>query len=212
MRTYGSGQEQYALFRGWLDSASPQERRALFEEDARVLVGRRVLAIQYWDIHDFGQGAMPWDHGDWHHAVMGVGLDTDRGPAAVTWTSRFHPYGVEVFDGPIEEHLRMAPDGPQHNGPHEPSPWASLLGQECRAVHVTWWDLQLGPARLSDGTVVERARCVDVPVGIRLDFDAQSVWLVAAIPKDDALTGAFVGGDEIMVVFRARDAQALGIE
>lgn len=76
VRTYGSGQNN--LFRGWLDDATPEERRALFEDDATVLVGRRVTGVQYWDIHDFGQGKGPWDHGSWHHAVMGLGLTPTR--------------------------------------------------------------------------------------------------------------------------------------
>lgn len=43
-----------------------------------------------------------WDYGDWHHAVIGVQLSTDAGPVTLMWSNTFHPYGVEVFDDPIE--------------------------------------------------------------------------------------------------------------
>jgi hypothetical protein len=41
-----------------------------------------------------------WDYGDWHQAVMGVQLTTDQGPATVTWTDTFYPYGVEIRPEP----------------------------------------------------------------------------------------------------------------
>lgn len=122
VRAYGSGQSN--LFRGWLDDATPEEQRALFEDDANVLVGRGISGVQSWDIHDIGQGKGPWDHGSWHHAVIGVGLETDAGPVAVTWTSPFHPYGIEVFDEPVERHLCLGSEGPERNGPDGPSLWS----------------------------------------------------------------------------------------
>lgn len=177
-----------------------------------AFVSRTITSVQYWDIYDFGQGKAPWDRGSWHHAVMGVALETDQGPVTVTWTNRFHPYGIEVFDEPVERHLRLGPEGPEPNGPEGATPWSRLLGRVCRAVKVTWWVLGLGPATTSDGTEVAPARAVDVPVAIRLDLDDESVWLVAAIPGPDGLPGAFVGGDEIVIVFEPTHARALGVE
>lgn len=77
------------------------------------LVGRRIAAVEYWDIHNYGDEPRTWDYGDWHHAVMGVELVTDAGPRSVLWTDTFYPYGVEVFADPIGMHLRLGPEGPQ---------------------------------------------------------------------------------------------------
>ena len=48
------------------------EARASCEASVSSLRGRSVLAVDYWDIHSFGEGPAQWDYGDWHHAVMGV--------------------------------------------------------------------------------------------------------------------------------------------
>jgi len=58
-----------------------------------------------------------WDYGDWHHAVMGVDLLTDRGPSCVLWTSTFHPYGVEVFPTPGRSTSWTANPGPSPGTP-----------------------------------------------------------------------------------------------
>jgi len=59
---------------------------------AAALVGRRVLHVRYWDVHNFADEPARWDYGDWHHAVMGVDLLTDVtiGPTYVR--------GVQVAD------------------------------------------------------------------------------------------------------------------
>lgn len=76
------------------------------------MAGRCALEVRYWDVHDSSGEPDAWDYGDWHHAVMGVDLLTDRGPACVLWTSTFYPYGVEVFPAPVSEHLADGDDGP----------------------------------------------------------------------------------------------------
>ena len=87
--------------------------RGRFEATLRVLRGRRLTAVGYWDVHNFGPEPAPWDYGDWHHAVMGVELGTDLGPVTVTWTDTFYPYGVEVLDEPIEHRLASGDEGPE---------------------------------------------------------------------------------------------------
>lgn len=91
--------------------------RGHFEDKVRDLRGRRLTGIDYWDIHNVDPQPASWGYGDWHHAVMGVQLGTDRGPVTVTWTSTFYPYGVEVFHEPIEYHLVPDEFGPQRVAP-----------------------------------------------------------------------------------------------
>lgn len=78
---------------------------------------------------------------------------------------------------------------------------------------MTWWDrLELGPATLSTGEVIEPARSVDLPTVLRLDFDAGSVWFAAAIPQAPSMEDVFIPGDEIMVVFTAEKIRAMGFD
>lgn len=194
-------------------SSSEPHARASFEAKVQDLVGRHILAVDYWDIHNFGPEPAIWDYGDWHHAVMGVQLSTEAGPVTATWTDTFYPYGVEVFDDPIERHLVLGETGPERIGPDGDSRWTSFLGSPVRHA-TTWWDrLDLGPVTLvSTGEVVEPARAVDVPTAIRLDFAAGPVWFVAALPQAPSMEDVFIPGDEILVVFTAAKIRDMGYD
>jgi hypothetical protein len=194
-----------------MTSAEPDER-ARFEAKVQLLVGRRIQSVEYWDIHNFGSEPARWDYDDWHHAVIGLQLSTDAGPFTATWTNTFHPYGVEVFDDPIEHLLVLGEGGPERNGPDSASRWAPFLDTPVRRA-MTWWDrLELGPATLSSGEVVEPARSVDLPTALRLDFNAGSIWFAAAIPQAPSMEDVFIPGDEIMVVFTAEKIRAMGFD
>jgi hypothetical protein len=106
-------------------TSSERDAPATFEAKVQSLVGRRIVAVDYWDIHNFGSEPAVWDYDDWHHAVMGVQLTTDTGPVTVTWTNTFYPYGAEVFDDPIERHLVLSETGPERIGPGSRRPTAS---------------------------------------------------------------------------------------
>ncbi|MDG4807949.1 hypothetical protein O7634_14430 [Micromonospora sp. WMMD1120] len=66
------------------------DARAAFARRVDALRGRRVLAVDYWDLRSSGPD-VDWDHGDWHHAQLGVQLTTPSGPVTVTWSAVFHP-------------------------------------------------------------------------------------------------------------------------
>ena len=70
--------------------------------------------------------------------------------------------------------------------------------------------LELGPATLSSGEVVDPARAVAAPTALRLDFDADPVWFAAAIPQQSSMEDVFIPGDEIMVVFTAAKVRDMG--
>src|SRR5258707_11922129 len=65
--------------------------RAAYDSRAADLIGLRVLEVMDWDVHNFADEPRRWDYGDWHHAVMGVDLLTERGPSCVLWTDTFFP-------------------------------------------------------------------------------------------------------------------------
>jgi hypothetical protein len=185
--------------------------RASFEASVGLLEGRRISAVDYWDVHNYGPEPARWDYGDWHHAVMGVQLMTDAGPATVTWTNRFHSFGVEVFPDPIERHLVLAEGGPERVGPDGLSRWAAFANAPILSTTV-WWDRwELGPSvLLATGEVVEPARAGELPTALRLDFESGPVWFVAAQPQPRWPGDVFVGGDEIMVVFSGATMRSIG--
>lgn len=185
--------------------------RARFEAAIQSLEGLRISRVDYWDIQNFGPDPARWDYGDWHHAVMGVQLTTDVGPRTLTWTNRFHPYGVEVFPDPIERHLVLGDAGPQRVGPDGTTLWSAFVDAPIQSA-ATWWDrIELGPARIpATGKIVQPARMVDVPTAVRLDFSPGCVWFVAAMPRLPSLDEVLVGGDEIMVVFTSEKMRAIG--
>jgi hypothetical protein len=188
--------------------------RGRFDETLRALRGRRLTAVDYWDVHNFGLEQAVWDYGDWHHAVMGVQLGTDLGPVTVTWTSTFYPYGVEAFDEPIEHHLVLGEDGPERVGPNGDgrSAWDQCLGWPIRGAACHWERLEIGPSMRADGSIVGSAYSVDVPVALRLDFAAAAVWFVAGMPQLPDPRRVFIPGDEIMVVFTPEKMRDMGFD
>ncbi len=124
-----------------------------FERRIADLVGRLITGVRYWDVHNFADDPRIWDYGDWHHAVMGVELKTDAGPGSILLTRNFFPYGVEVFDEPIEQHLRLGPQAPEGWTVSGPSPVVGAAGSTGRGdQHL------LGAVRRRSGTTGRRHR------------------------------------------------------
>jgi hypothetical protein len=188
------------------------DARVAFHRKVHALEGLRIHAVDYWDIHNYGPEPARWDYGDWHHAVMGVQLSTDAGPVTVTWTSTFYPYGVEVFAEPIERHLVLGEDGPERIGPDGISRWTGILDTPVLRTTTSWERIELGPATLASGEVVEPARVVEIPTALRLDFSAGPVWFAAASPQYPSMERVFTAGDEIMIVFSAAKMRDMGYD
>jgi hypothetical protein len=194
--------------------STPDDLRARFEEKLSGLRGRRLTAVDYWDVQNFGPEPARWDYGDWHHAVMGVQLGTDLGPVTLTWTNAFYPYGVEVFHDRIEDHLVLGEDGPARIGPDADgaNPWAQHLGSLIRGTACHWEQLEVGPSRRADGSIVGPAYSVELPTAVRVDFQSGAVWFVAAIPQQPDMQRVFIPGDEIMVVFSPEKMRDMGFD
>ncbi|GAA2564620.1 hypothetical protein GCM10010435_41290 [Winogradskya consettensis] len=172
------------------------------------------MRVDYWDVHNFGPEPAPWDFGDWHHAVMGVELGTDRGPVTVTWTDTFYPYGVEVLDEPIGYRPASGDEGPERVGPDGEGvrAWSSCLGSPVRGAECWWERFRIGPGRRADDSVAGAAYSIDVPVAVRLDFPAAAVWFVAGMPQLSDSSTSFIPADEIMAVFSPDKMRSLGFD
>jgi hypothetical protein len=74
-----------------------------------------------------------------------------------------------------------------------------------------WETIDVGPAiRTRDGEQVSEPKRHIVPVALRIDFDSEPVWMVAAIPNRTTDSKPFIPGDEIMVVFSADLMRGMG--
>ncbi|MEV8374114.1 hypothetical protein AB0P21_15335 [Kribbella sp. NPDC056861] len=185
-----------------------EAKRARLERVVATLVGERLVGITYSDLPAEPPWARGWDFGDWHHAVMGVNLVLESGPASITWTDTFEPYGLEVFRAPLA--ITFVSQDYSHvdtwDAGNHPE-WRGRIGASISAASLSWLHVETGPAcRVSDGVQVRDGYEVDMPVGLRLDFGAagaRPVWFVAAVPNIDEPDEAQVGWDEIMVVFAA---------
>ena len=184
-------------------------KRIQYDSRAAALADRRVLGIRYWDIHNFTDEPRTWDYYDWHHAVMGVELLTDRGPSCVLWTSAFHPYGVEVFHTPMSEHIAGGDSGPESWGASGSDRWRGRLDLPVTNVQTFWERFAVGPAQSGNVRVSDPYE-VDVPVALRIDFAAGPVWMVAGIPQAPRMREVFVPGDEIMIVFTVERMRQIG--
>ncbi|HVX47352.1 MAG TPA: hypothetical protein VHC49_25895 [Mycobacteriales bacterium] len=174
-----------------------------FEAEFAQLVGRRLRRIRYWDIPHDAADPRIWDHGDWHHAVMGVELDTDAGPYFLTWSSRFYPYDVELFTGTAAEHLVLGPGGPEGWPVETNAHWVRRLAGPITGTAVHWLPIEfLEPP---GGFTAE------APVGLRLDFEAGPAWLVAGLPGRGELADTFLMGDELLVLFAADRMGEIGL-
>jgi hypothetical protein len=163
----------------------------------------------YWYVHNFADEPARRDHGDWHHAVMGVDLLTDAGPSCVLWTDTFYSYGVEILPTPVSDHLVNGEDGPQSQDVIAAGHMRPRLKSPVRSVDTFWERVTIG-LTCACGVQVADASEVDVPVALRRDFAVGPVWMVAGIPQAPAMRELFIPGDEIMVVFTSDRMRQLG--
>lgn len=178
------------------------EARSEFDAEMADLVDRRILGIEYWDIHLFGEPRV-WDHDDWHHAVMGIDFSTDRGPFSVSWTtSKFELAALDPRSTPMRARMVTGPEGPEHWSVTSEPRWQQLINSPLRGATTRW-----EPCEADDGRGI---RHLDVPMAVRLDFDDDAVWLVAGTPNWPDVEDVFLPGDEILVVFTADRMKKIG--
>jgi hypothetical protein len=187
-----------------------RETRREYDRKTAGLVGRSIVAVAYWDVHQFTTEPRTWDFGEWHLAVMGLELTTDSGSASVTWTDTFFPYGVEVIESPITDLLALGPEGPEgwavESNPH----WQARLNKPVQQATTFWEPITLGSAWPVRDGVDDEPTTYNVPVALRLDFHAGPVWMIAAIPQGLNGDDVHVPGDEIMIVFSADRMRRIG--
>jgi hypothetical protein len=127
--------------------------------------------------------------------------------------------GLDVVPGPVLTeptmplpHRLPGPERPERIGPDRESRWAGILDTPVLRATTSWERIELGPATLASGEVVEAARVVEIPTALRLDFSTGPVWFAAAIPQYPSMERVFIPGDEIMIVFSAAKMRDMGYD
>ncbi len=165
----------------------------MFAEKTASLVGSVLEQVTYADINIFDDEPV-WDHGEWHRAIMGVGLVLNDGPACVRWTDTFFPYGVEVFRDPLSEHLSEVAESWDVT---EHGLWAGRIGYAITGVDAFWDRVELEPEHGGD----DWSTHADLPIALRLDFAAGPVWVVAAAVDPTSPEEVIIPSDELIVAF-----------
>lgn len=176
--------------------------RSHYDRTSADLLDRLIVGVSCWDIHNYSDEPRTWDYDDWHHAVMGVDLATDRGPISIVPTNTFFPYGVESSRRPCPSNLHSDLKGLRAGKSATTSAGARAVTAPCCGRRTFWERIEMGPGyRLSDYEQVSEAQTYDVPVALRLDFSVGPVCFVAAQPNWPNVEEVFIPGDEIMIVY-----------
>jgi hypothetical protein len=181
--------------------AEVHEKRARFDRAVSSLVGRVVESVNYWDMEPLDARLTQWDYGEWHHVVMGVEFGTDRGPVSLVGTNTFWPYGIEAIAKPMSALLN---DGGERRDVTGAARWEGLLPSPIRSAAPHWEQLTLG------GPWPKKRSRIDLPVGMRLEFEAGPVWVVVGIPQAPDMREVFMPGDEMLVIFTPERVREIG--
>lgn len=109
----------------------------------------------------------------------------------------------------MSDRIDPGESGPGYWDVSESGRWRGRLGSALTNVQTFWERITISLAETGH-VHASNAYKVDVPVALRADFAAGSVWMVAGIPQGPTMQEVFVPGDEIMVVFTAERMQQIG--
>ncbi|MEU7884452.1 hypothetical protein AB0B54_03035 [Microbispora bryophytorum] len=174
-----------------------------YERTTALLRGRRIRRVVYYPLSggEDRRDVEDWDFGPWHQPTMGVELFADDGACfSAVWGSSFDHYGLELFPGPMADHLRRVgePCGPVPVEVTGHPRWSSLVGRELTCVDIIWSE--------------DRERDIRVPDAIRLCSRERAVWIAAGRPAEWPPEEAYyLGTDDVMVIFTAQFAAKVGI-
>ena len=187
------------------------EARPRYERMMSALVGQRILGVTYWDVHNFGDGPRTWDYGDWGSRRDGRRTGDRSWSGVGRVDGHLFPYGIEVFPEPISNHLGPGPEDPEGWPVETHDHWRSRVGSPVLGTAIFWERIDVGPARRSsDNVILGTAESYQVPVALRLDFEAGPLWMVAGMPQWPDVEKVFVPADEIMVLFSPERMRTIG--
>ncbi|MET9879170.1 hypothetical protein ABZZ36_31770 [Actinacidiphila glaucinigra] len=181
---------------------SPELTEDEYERSVESLRGARLVEVTYYPLScgDDDADIEEWDFGVWHQPTMGVGLLAEDGTQySAVWGHSFDHYGLEVFRGPMSDHLNMIgqPGGTAAVVVTDHPRWSGLIGVPLVGADILWSEGDSG---------------VRLPVAVELRAPAATAWLVAGRPAQWPPDGRFwLGTDDVMTVFTHEAAVAVGL-
>ncbi|MFL6077977.1 MAG: hypothetical protein ACJ73S_31820 [Mycobacteriales bacterium] len=181
----------------------PDLTRQEYERTLALLRDRRITGVVYHPLTGGAEGldVEDWDFGPWHQPTMGVELLTDDGARfSAVWGDSFDHYGLEVFPGPIGNHLAGIgkPYGPAAVDVTRHPGWANLIHQPLTGLEIAWTDGMEGK--------------LELPVAIRLRSARGTVWIAAGRPAEPPSDDRYrLATNDVMVLFTADLAVATGL-
>ena len=182
--------ERQALGRREMPDAFDSARAAYEESVVRLLVGRSISAVAYYEI-EYEGGFVGWRSTPNVGHLLDQGLDltmVDGHTCLVTWNQTFNQYDFDVGAGSLKDELI---GGCCYDVSRE-RPWSSLLGRRIVdvAVYWSWVEEQVGDSRKRN----------HFPLDLAVSFGDSTVFLCARqyFSERDEF---FPGGDEIAVIF-----------
>ncbi|MGW2788241.1 hypothetical protein ACWC3X_45120, partial [Streptomyces populi] len=181
---------------------SPELTEDEYERSVESLRGARLVEVTYCPLScgDDDADIEEWDFGVWHQPTMGVGLLAEDGTQySVVWGRSFDHYGLEVFRGPMFDHLNGIgqPGGTPAVVVTDHPRWSRLIGVPLVGADILWSEGDSG---------------VRLPVAVELRAPASTAWLVAGRPVQWPPDGRFwLGTDDVMAVFTHDAAVAIGL-
>ncbi|AZM93803.1 hypothetical protein [Streptomyces sp. W1SF4] len=181
---------------------SPELTEDEYERSVESLRGARLAEVTYYPL-SCGDGDVAieeWDFGVWHRPTMGVGLLAEDGTQySAVWGHSFDHYGLELFRGPMSDHLTMIgqPGGTPAVVVTDHPCWSGLIGVPLVGADILWSEGDSG---------------VRLPVAVELRAPAAKAWLAAGRPAQWPPVGRFwLGTDDVMTVFTREAAVAVGL-
>lgn len=191
----------------WLGSVrqtSVVSTEAACRSVADELVGQSIVGVRYTGLR-YETPDIEWDFGEWHYPEVGIELETSTGSLYyATWGSQVVHFELTLASGSLSDVWLPSQRGEARTWDVSNHPlWVPMLSTPIQVVELI--------SGRPDGTDVA------APIAARIEMTAGELWIVAGGPKHPRVEGllstktAWVGFDELMVVFERSAASRLGL-
>lgn len=171
---------------------------------ADELIGQSIVCVRYTGLK-YETPDIDWDFGEWHYPEVGIEIETTRGSVYyATWGSEVVHFELTLARGALGDVWLPSQrgDGRTWDVSNHPS-WLPIVSTPIQTI-------DLISAQPDDTGAA-------APVAARIATTAGELWIVAGGPKHPPVEGplstetAWVGFDELMVVFARPAASRLGL-